>query len=492
MIRKIYHLSIVAIAIACSTSVFADVTIKSKQTMSGQSYENTTYIKGKRQRSETMNGMMVTLTQCDLRRGIQINPNSKTYMVNPFNTTVETVTKPGGTTVDKNGVVQSGGTVTTTVTTKDTGERKQMFGYTARHLIITMETVSSPDSCSKTKMKMETDGWYIDFEPQFDCGNSASYGGYNNYSKSGCQDKYVMKTNGTAKRAYPVYEKMTMFDESGKETMSYVNEVVELSKATLDAGLFDIPEGFREVSDASQMYAGASSTSMSSASVSGTSIGRNSSSVLPNNSPSMSSSSILSGASTTPITASAAGPKKDGVLRIGLASVKTGAVGDGVAAADLAIAIQNSLIEYLKVPNIEVITLEAKLTSAVDTEAKEKECDMVLYTTASHKKGGGGGFGGMFGSAFGSAIASTGIGHTGSTVGNVAGQVATQAVVSATSVSSKIKSKDELTLDFKLNRSTGESALAKTIKVKAKGNGDDIISAAVEQAAQAIVDVTRK
>lgn len=490
MIRKFYYLAIAVVTIACSASVYADVKIKSKQTMSGQSYENTTYIKGKRQRSETMNGMMVTLTQCDLRRGIQINPNAKTYMVNPFNTTVETVTKPGGTTVDKNGVVQSGGTVTTTVTTKDTGERKQMFGYTARHLIITMETVSSADSCNKTKMKMETDGWYIDFEPQFDCGDSASYGGYNNYSKSGCQDKYVMKTNGTAKRGYPVYEKMTMFDESGKETMSYVNEVVELSKATLDAGLFDIPEGFREVSDASQMYAGASATSMSS--VNGTSVGRNSSSVLPNSSPSLSSSSILSGASTTPVTASAVGPKKAGVLRIGLATVKTGAVGEGVAAADLAIAIQNSLIEYLKVPNIEIVTLDAKLTSAIDSEAKQKECDLVLYTTASHKKGGGGGFGGMFGSAFGSAIASTGIGHTGSTVGNIAGQVATQAVVSATSVSSKIKSKDELTLDVKLNRSTGESALAKTIKVKAKGNGDDIISAAVEQAAQAIVDVAGK
>ena len=56
-----------------------------------------------------------------------------------------------------------------------------------------------------------------------------------------------MKTVGTAKRGYPVYEKMTMFDESGKETDSMVNEVVELSKATLEAGLFDIPAGYREV-----------------------------------------------------------------------------------------------------------------------------------------------------------------------------------------------------------------------------------------------------
>ncbi|MDI1241275.1 MAG: hypothetical protein PSX80_05075, partial [bacterium] len=239
-----------AIMIALTASAFADVKIKSKQTMSGQTYENTTYIKGKRQRAEMMNGMSVNITQCDLRRGIQINPGSQTYMVNPFAVQTQMTTTPANTTVDRNGVVQSGGTITTTYTIKDTGERKQMFGYTARHLIITMESSSSPDACYQSKTKMETDGWYIDFEQQFDCGDSAQYSsGYRNPAKPTCQDKYFMKTNGTAKRGYPVYEKMTMFDESGKETMSYVNEVVELSKATLDVALFDIPQGYREVSD---------------------------------------------------------------------------------------------------------------------------------------------------------------------------------------------------------------------------------------------------
>jgi hypothetical protein len=218
MTKTLTYLAIIFCAFLSSQTAFADVKIKSKQTMSGQSYENTTYIKGKRQRTETMNGMMVNITQCDLRRGLQINPNSKTYIVNPFAvTTTETTTKPDN--ADKDGVVRAGGTVTTTITTKDTGERKQMFGYTARHLIITMEMNSSPDACNKTKMKMETDGWYIDFEPQFDCGDTAGYAGYKNYKASGCQDKSVMKTVGTAKRGYPVYEKMTMFDENGKESM---------------------------------------------------------------------------------------------------------------------------------------------------------------------------------------------------------------------------------------------------------------------------------
>src|SRR5687767_14192931 len=82
--------------------------------------------------------------------------------------------------------------------------------------------------------------------------------------------------------------------------------------------------------------------------------------------------------------------KKAGVIRIGLAGVKTGAVGDGITAADLAAAVQNTLISYLKVPNVEVVTLEAKLASAISAEAQAKECDYVIYSNVSHKKGGGG------------------------------------------------------------------------------------------------------
>src|SRR5688572_24149257 len=336
MKNGLYTLAIIITALISSSTALADVKIKSKQTMSGQSYENTTYIKGKRERRESMNGMMVNLTQCDLRRGVQLNSQTKTYIVNSFG---DVTPNAGASTAvtDKNGVVQAGGRVTTTITTKDTGERKQMFGFTARHLIITMETVSSPDSCNKANTKMQTDGWYIDAEFVLDC----DYGvqGYNaNSSRSGgCKDKYEMKTVGTAKRGYPVYEKMTMFDAAGKETYSMINEVVELSKATLEASLFDVPSDYREASDAAQMYASASygstTTTSSARNDSGSSMHSGMSQSVRN-----AAQSTIADASVT------VGSKKAGVIRIGLAGVKTGAVGDGITAADLAAAVQNTLI----------------------------------------------------------------------------------------------------------------------------------------------------
>ena len=467
------------------TASFADVKIKTKQTMSGQSYENTTYIKGKRSRSEAMGGAMINIVQCDLRRGVQINPSARTYMINEF---VQAIQNSGQTqpASNQNGVVRAGGTVTTTITTKDTGERKQMFGYVAKHLIITMDTVSSPDACSPTNSKMQMDGWYIDAEFALDCDYGQSYSANQFGKKGGCQDKYEMKQVGIAiKRGYPVYEKMTMLDPSGKETYSMVNEVIELSKSTLEAGLFDIPADYRQVNEASQMYTAAAVSTSSSMSSSSSSMNYPSSSISSQTDSGLSQS--IRNSNTSDNTAQTVSAKKPGTVRIGLAAVKTGAVGDGITAADLAAAVRNSLAEYLKVPNVEVVTLDAKLASAIDAEAKEKDCDYVLYANVSHKKGGGGGFGSMFGQALGATVGRVGIGQTGSTVGNIAGQIATQSIVSATSVAGSVKSKDELTLDLRLSKAGAADVLAKQFKAKAKSNGDDIISQIVEQAAQAIV-----
>ena len=182
------------------------------------------------------------------------------------------------------------------------------------------------------------------------------------------------------------------------------------------------------------------------------------------------------------------GAKKAGVVRIGMSTVKTGSVGDGVNAQDLAAAIKNTLAEYLKTPKIEIVDIQAKLPSAIDAEAKEKECDYIIYANVSHKKGGGG-FG-MFSKIapiVGGVVPSTGATST------VAGAVATQSVYTAASMSGNIKSKDEISLDVKVN-APGNSApvVSKQVKAKAKSDGEDIISPMIEQIAQAIVDAVAK
>jgi hypothetical protein len=258
MIKTKIHTTALAIAclITLTSVASADTKVKLRQTSGGQTYENTSYIKGKRQRSEMNNGQMVVVQQCDLRRNIQIMPQAQAYIIQPYDTAANTSSTPDARANAQPGAATTkGGIVTSTVTTKDTGERKQMFGYTARHIITTMEMHSSPEACSQTNSKMQIDGWYIDAEFALDCDSGVAYKPYTPPSSGGCQDRYVTKQVGVAKKGYPVWEKMTMFDPTtGAESFSTVNEVVEFSNATLDASLFDVPAGYRQVDSFASVF----------------------------------------------------------------------------------------------------------------------------------------------------------------------------------------------------------------------------------------------
>src|SRR5215207_7858025 len=106
-----------AIAIGCLLTISgvasADTKVKSRQTMGGQTYENTSYIKGKRQRSETNNGQMVVIQQCDLRRNIQIMPQAQAYMIQPYDQPAGTNSAPKTATPGSQpSAVKKGGVVT--------------------------------------------------------------------------------------------------------------------------------------------------------------------------------------------------------------------------------------------------------------------------------------------------------------------------------------------------------------------------------------------
>jgi uncharacterized protein YycO len=88
MKKYIIRFAVLLAALVLTQNTFADVKIKARQTMSGQTSENTVYIKGKRQRTEQNTGgmQMINLTQCDLKRGVRIMPQSQAYMIDAWET----------------------------------------------------------------------------------------------------------------------------------------------------------------------------------------------------------------------------------------------------------------------------------------------------------------------------------------------------------------------------------------------------------------------
>jgi hypothetical protein len=153
-------------------------------------------------------------------------------------------------------------------------------------------------------------------------------------------------------------------------------------------------------------------------------------------------------------------------------------------AAELAAAVRNTLLQTLKSTNVEVVPIDAS-GAAIQEEARQKECDYVVYSNVSHKKGGGG-FGSMIGNTA-SKIGSS-VGYPSST----AAVVATNTIAAAT-VAQNIKAKDELTLDIRLERPGSTTpAFAEQYKGKAKAGGEDIITPLVQQASQAIAATVSK
>lgn len=264
------HIFDSALALAAMLSLvsasLADVTIKQRVTISGQKFESTRQIKGPRERTEQRMEMadpamaaympqVATITQCDLKRRIQINDRKQLYMIDPFDAPEPPVQPVRPSQPAAKRPAKKGGTVTMAFSVRDTGERKTMFGLQARHLIVVQEMETSPDSCNgPSKMKTEFDGWYVDFAADFSCPTSTPTQMPGKTPKPDCIDRMVLKAAGTAPKGLMLEGTMKIYGSDGSVQMSQTTETLELSRNTLDAALFDIPQGYKQTSSSQELF----------------------------------------------------------------------------------------------------------------------------------------------------------------------------------------------------------------------------------------------
>jgi hypothetical protein len=252
----------VAILMIAVNSEGQEYKLKQSTSVSGMNIESTIYVKGKRKRTEG-GGMMgmgenqVTIEQCDLQRYIKLNTKKKLYFIEPFGKEEviddDAKAKPAANKppVTDPKTTKKGGTITMYYSIVDTGERKKMYGFTARHIWTTQKIKPSPDACTmKDSFMMKTDGWYIDL-PDWTCPvrYSGTADGGGGGAKPDCQDKFVTRTSGKGKLGFPLIEKRTMFMGDGKgKTTEYITELntLELTSGKLDSMLFTIPPGYTE------------------------------------------------------------------------------------------------------------------------------------------------------------------------------------------------------------------------------------------------------
>lgn len=444
-----------AMAAPAQVSFAQDLHIKKIISSGGYEISKTeTSIQGPRERDVTQlpTGNTITLRQCDLKRTLTINEQAQTYYV--AKDAQDDAAVRAAALLTGAPAADSGGYITETSTVTDTGERKTLFGFPAKHLKVVVSVEPSKNACSQTAAKYEIDGWYADVskEQSAACGQSLAPV----RQSEGCTDRVIRKRSGSAKPGYPLNETMLFHNADGTTTELSVR-ASEVSKQTLEKELFDVPAGYREVKTMAELYGApapqvaqqappvppAASSVPPPAMTNATdpnanaakpkkskggfglfgmakqaaatqaqagSMGNGGGIASAATATMMSSMGGMAGMGGTqampgmqgmgaqPTAASPAapqvlGPKAAGKIRIGVAPPDA-QVGQGSnAGADNSTPIRNAVVALMSGPAVEIAALDSHIAMQLQAEAQQKQCDYILFSAVSVKHTAGGGFG---------------------------------------------------------------------------------------------------
>ena len=216
-----------ALLIAFAMPVRADFKIQIQLTEGSHTTAQTGYYKPQLWRAD-LSGRSYVIVDSANRRSIMVEPAVREYSVRNLGSAPQQPADPDQTIVAE-------------IETRDTGERRQMFGHTARHIFTTLrrhtDYRNQPPSAIQ---EVFTEGWYLDVPGRFPMLSRAGavvtfVGG----SAKGVDvtPRIAVKATGHAPEGLPVWEK------GGDRLL----EVTEVSEAPLDAKIFEPPSGFRRV-----------------------------------------------------------------------------------------------------------------------------------------------------------------------------------------------------------------------------------------------------
>jgi hypothetical protein len=199
---------------------------------------------------------LASITRCDLGQAFELNLEDGEYEVMPYPQLTKIAMATGDLSVLRK-TDSAAPTVRIETTTVDTGERTELFGHLARHVITTRKQTPLAGSRAKPQETV-TDGWYIDLDTSITCDVEWPGGqGSHAHLRSGpALEKYEFVDKGHAETGLAVERKMrsrrTLTTSGGTKTeTTYSSElkIIEFTEGRLDPALFEIPPGFRKVED---------------------------------------------------------------------------------------------------------------------------------------------------------------------------------------------------------------------------------------------------
>jgi hypothetical protein len=531
---------IVALLFGTFAAQAQDLHIKKSITVGGNFVSSTeTSIKGARERTvaQSPTGNTITLRQCDLKRTVTINEQTQSYFVT--NDPQDEAAVKAAAMMSGGPAADSGAYITETSSVTDTGERKTMYGYPARHMKAKVEVKSSQNACSQVSQQYELDGWYADLSK--DMAASCQQLLPPIRQNEGCNDRVIRKRSGSAKPGYPLVETVVVHNTDGSSTSIGV-QTSEISKQTLEKELFDVPAGYTEVKSMAELNGGprpqvaptattanalppqpqqmqqpmqppaqnngSTKSKMNMAQVMnpaaqiamqknamaqtgmGAAMGQGG---MPQGMGGMQGMGMQQNAGAPTAPPQALGPKAKGKIRIGIAPPDAQLGQGNNAGADYSTPIRNAEIALMSGPAIEIVGLDSHIPMQLQAEAQQKQCDYVMFSGVTVKHVQSGGFGKFM--KMGSMAANmTPMGAMAHGMGGVvaaqaASQVASQiaqqqAMSQLAGFNGQIKSKDDVAVQYQLVATGQTTPVAQnSLQGKAKSDGEDVLTPLLTQAA---------
>jgi hypothetical protein len=204
---------------------------------------------------------LASITRCDLGQTFDLNLEDREYAVSPY--PPQRLAKIAIATRDLSPpqkIDSAAPTVRVETTTVDTGERKELFGHLARHVITTWKQTPLAGSHAEPQ-EMVTDGWYINLDTSITCDVKWPWGkGSHAHLRRGpALEKYEFVDKGNAETGLAMERKITSrstltTSDGTKTETAFTSEmkITEFAEGRLDPALFEIPPSFQKVDDISR------------------------------------------------------------------------------------------------------------------------------------------------------------------------------------------------------------------------------------------------
>jgi len=225
---------------------------------------STVFLKGSRQRREQLAEFpqgagnrrampLITISQCDTQRTIQVNPDTHLYAIVPMIDPAKYVERQRQLLAQareeaRRNPQPSGPEVVMTIDGVDTGERRAVGGRVARHLVTTTTTLPSAGAAARASERVE-DGWYVDLpSPNCDEPNSSAPKaiGVTTMRVAGQpRDNLRVEQHGVVASGFPVQRVIRSSNQTEGIFFTETTELVEVSERGLDEALFAVPAGYQ-------------------------------------------------------------------------------------------------------------------------------------------------------------------------------------------------------------------------------------------------------